>query len=117
MNMNRLWAPWRINYIKASSDTSGVKKKKKCIFCLAKNAHAKSYTVFKTKYSISMLNIFPYNNGHMLISPLRHIKELSELKECEVLDLFKTLDNTKNMLEKALKPLWYSERRRSKQMF
>lgn len=55
-----------------------------------------------------MLNIFPYNNGHMMVSPLRHVKDLSALKAAETLDLFKTLSETKALLNKILKPDGYN---------
>lgn len=55
-----------------------------------------------------MLNIFPYNNGHALISPLRHVKDFSRLKEIETLDLFKTLNYTKKILDGVLRPDGYN---------
>lgn len=99
--MDRLWAPWRINYIKNS-------KNKKCIFCRATKDAAKSYVVLRSKYSVAMLNIFPYNNGHILVSPARHSAKLSQLKAQEVLDLFETVDKTVSLLDKALKPHGYN---------
>lgn len=102
--MDRLWAPWRIKYVRTCSK----KRNKKCIFCLAQKSKARNYVIFETKYSISLLNIFPYNNGHTLISPLRHVGEISRLNMPEVLDLFKTLDQTKKILDKILKPDGYN---------
>lgn len=99
--MERLWAPWRIRYIKA-------KKQKGCIFCKGIRAKGKSYVVLKNKYSFAMLNIFPYNNGHIMVSPIRHIRELSQLKDEEALDLLGTLNKAKKMLDKALKPDGYN---------
>jgi ATP adenylyltransferase len=99
--MDRIWAPWRIKYLLG-------KAKKKCIFCDSSRKKSKSHVIFKTKYSMSMLNIFPYNNGHIMISPLRHIKELSQLKEVELIDLFKTLNKAKLLLDRVLKPHGYN---------
>lgn len=99
--MDRLWAPWRIKYIRAE-------KQKGCIFCKISSAKGKDYVIFKTKHSISVLNIFPYNNGHVMVSPKRHISELSKLKEIEILDLFKTLIKTKKLLTNVLKPDGYN---------
>jgi ATP adenylyltransferase len=99
--MDKLWAPWRIKYIKA-------KRLKKCIFCKNLKSNGKVYIILKSQYSFSMLNIFPYNNGHTLVSPIRHIKDFSQLKEAEILDLFKTLDKTKILLDKVLKPDGYN---------
>lgn len=99
--MDRLWAPWRVKYIRA-------KKQKKCIFCQGIKSEYDSYVVLKGRYSFSMLNTFPYNNGHIMISPKRHVKEFSQLKDNELLDLFKTLNNSKKLLDKVLKPDGYN---------
>jgi len=100
--MDRLWAPWRINYVRRK------KKEKGCVFCRAKKPGSADYLIFKTGFSIVMLNIYPYNNGHLLISPLRHIRDISQLKDDEMLDLFKCLDRAKKLLHKTLKPQGYN---------
>ena len=95
--MDKLWAPWRVKYIRA-------KRSKGCIFCKARKDGRKSYVIFKTKYSVAMLNIFPYNNGHAMVSPIRHIRDISQLKQVEVLDLFEAVNKIKKLLTKVLKP-------------
>jgi len=96
--MNRLWAPWRINYIQG-------KKPKGCLFCgVIKSKEKKDYLVFKTERSFCLLNVFPYNNGHLMVLPKRHVKDLSYLKEKEMLDLIKALLLAKKLLTKVLKP-------------
>jgi ATP adenylyltransferase len=94
--MDKLWAPWRIKYITA-------KKTRGCIFCQAKSSK-KHYVIFKTKHSIAILNTFPYNNGHIMVSPLAHVRRLEQLKDAEALDLLKALNKAKRLLEEALKP-------------
>ncbi|MDD5591721.1 MAG: HIT domain-containing protein [Candidatus Omnitrophica bacterium] len=84
------------------------KKQKKCIFCRELKAKHRSYIITKTRYSFSMLNIFPYNNGHVMVSPIRHVGDLSQLKDAEMLDLFKTLNKTKKVLDKTLRPHGYN---------
>lgn len=97
--MEKLWAPWRIRYIQSA------RKPKKCIFCTACRKPVKnSFVVFKTDFSLSLLNIFPYNNGHMMVAPQRHINDLSCLSESEQLDLFACLLRTKRILTKVLRP-------------
>lgn len=100
--MDKLWAPWRINYV--SSKIKG----KGCIFCRAKRSKINDYVVFKTKKSICLLNIYPYNNGHLLISPLRHIADVDLMHEEEILDMFKCLKRAKGLLQKVLKPQGYN---------
>lgn len=101
MNLNKLWAPWRIKYLK-------IKKQKGCMFCNALKSPEKSYIILKTRYSFAILNIFPYNNGHIMVAPLRHVRELSQLKDCEILDIFKNLNKVKALLEKTLGPHGYN---------
>lgn len=101
MTMDRLWAPWRIKYVKS-------KKNKKCIFCEGIKNKRKNYVIFKTGSSFAMLNIFPYNNGHAMVSPIRHKPELSQLKDEEALDLFHTLNKVKGLLDRVLKPHGYN---------
>lgn len=99
--MDKLWAPWRIKYISKC-------KQKKCIFCESKHNPGKNFVILKTKHSIAMLNIFPYNNGHVMVSPLQHKKDLNLLNDIEIVDLFRTVDKIKALLEKVLKPDGYN---------
>lgn len=101
MTMDKLWAPWRNKYIR-------MKKQRSCLFCTAKKRKGNHYTVLKTQYSLCLLNIFPYNNGHLMVSPLRHVKDLAQLKDAELLDLLKTLIQAKKLLNKALRPRGYN---------
>ena len=100
--MDRIWAPWRIKYIQK-------KMKKKCIFCLEdKSQHKKNYLFIKNKYSMAMLNAYPYNNGHVMVFPRRHVKNLEVLKKEEIFDIFKTLNQSIKRLNKILKPQGYN---------
>jgi len=98
MTQDRLWAPWRVGYITAK------KKRKACIFCAGVRGGKGSHVIFKTKHSIAMLNIFPYNNGHLMVAPVRHVADLEQLKKTEVLDLFAAIVRAKKLLKKVLRP-------------
>jgi len=99
--MDKLWAPWRINYIRQ-------KKQKKCIFCLPAEKNGGKHAVFQTRYSICILNTFPYNNGHLMVSPKRHVRDLRLLKEGEASDLFNAVNRSMALLDKVLKPQGYN---------
>jgi len=99
--MDKLWAPWRIKYVKG-------RQTKKCVFCEAAKNKQKHYVILKTKHSIALLNIFPYNNGHMMVSPIRHKGCLGVLSDVEILDLFHTVNRTRQLLNKVLKPGGYN---------
>ena len=96
--MDRLWAPWRITYV------SKANKDKQCIFCRAGKGTKADFVVFKTKYSLCMLNIFPYNNGHLMVTPLRHVKDLERLSQAEIIDLFQSLVRAQKGLSAVLRP-------------
>jgi ATP adenylyltransferase len=55
-----------------------------------------------------MLNIYPYNNGHVMVSPLRHIASLEKLREEELNDLMKLVIKTKRILDRVLNPNGYN---------
>jgi len=108
----KLWAPWRINYVNKNkpqgyglaSFGQSQKKQKGCIFCQAKNIPKSDYVIFKTSKSICLMNIYPYNNGHLMIAPLRHFSDITNSTEAEILDMFKCLKKAKALLKKVLKP-------------
>ncbi len=99
--MDRLWAPWRIKYLKA-------KRPKGCILCNSLNSKHENYVILKSRHSFAVLNIYPYNNGHIMVSPIKHKGKLSQLTNEEVLDLFHTLNKTRELLDKVLKPDGYN---------
>ena len=96
---DRLWAPWRISYIQAPKNDDA-----NCIFCSAFKRKHHDQVLFTSRHSTAMLNIFPYNNGHLMVAPRRHLPDLSLLKESELLDLFKSVVTAQARLKKALKP-------------
>lgn len=103
--MDRIWAPWRVKYI-----TKILKTDHSCVFCkiLKEKKDVKNYVIVRTKYCFSVMNIYPYNNGHLLILPKRHVDDLSKLKKDEREDLFDLLDLSKALLDKAIKPHGYN---------
>lgn len=97
--LQRLWAPWRIGYIQESK-----KKKAGCIFCEAALTGRASQVVFKTASSVAMLNIYPYNNGHLMVSPRRHVKDIALLSDKELLDLMRSVVRAQKILADLLSP-------------
>jgi len=97
--MNNLWAPWRSKFIYS-------RKHKGCIFCgNKKNGKTdKRYIVEKSELSFSMLNLYPYNNGHVMVAPFRHVKDFNSLTDKELLDMMKLVRKTISKIEKKLKP-------------
>ena len=101
--MEIIWAPWREKYVKT-------KKTKGCLFCIAAKSRAdrKNYVLYRSRYFFSMLNIYPYNNGHIMIAPYRHIRDLNSLTNDEIADLFTHFKKVYTRLNKCLKPHGYN---------
>lgn len=62
------------------------------------------FIVKKSKFSFALLNIYPYNNGHIMVSPYRHVKGLKGLNDSELLDMMKLARDIQGLLEKKLRP-------------
>jgi len=98
--MERLWAPWRIGYILSD------KKEEGCIFCnalRAKNDEEK-LILYRSEHSFIIMNLYPYNAGHIMVVPNRHLNTPLELTEKEQLDLFKLVNMGVKAIQKVMKP-------------
>lgn len=104
--MDQLWAPWRLAYVAAHGPT----KDAGCFICRGLAAHddRAHLIVERTRHSAVILNRFPYNNGHLLIAPLAHRGELSELDDEVLLDLQFALRRVTGLLTKAIQPDGYN---------
>ncbi|MEM1644267.1 MAG: HIT domain-containing protein [Ignisphaera sp.] len=87
--MEVLWAPWRKNYVTSTI----IKDHSNCIFCKAtQDIHSNNYVIYKSKFTIAILNKYPYNNAHTMVAPIRHIPSPELLNDEELLDLIKTIN-------------------------
>ncbi|MEW6170087.1 MAG: HIT domain-containing protein [Candidatus Omnitrophota bacterium] len=103
--MTTLWAPWRINYVGKTLKQKGCLL---CKFAKEKRPNKKNLVFLTSKLSFSVLNKFPYNNGHVMICPRRHIKNLSQLAKNEILDLIELLIKTQKLLDTSLSAQGYN---------
>lgn len=99
--MERLWAPWRIRYIKAFG-TSG----DECIFCTkpAEHRDEENFILFRGAQTFVILNIFPYNSGHIMVAPYRHVDTLERLSDEELTELFKITQVSLRALRETFRP-------------
>ena len=101
MERKNLWAPWRIGYIQALNESSD------CFIChnLANSQDDdKNLVLWRCERSIVILNRFPYNNGHLLIAPVRHIPNLEQATDEELLELTKLVRESQKALSLTIKP-------------
>ncbi|RLI04350.1 HIT family hydrolase [Candidatus Bathyarchaeota archaeon] len=97
--MKQIWAPWRIEYIL-------VKKSEECIFCkLPKEERdEENFILLRGKKNFIILNNYPYNNGHLMVAPFRHVGNLEELTDEELDEHFRMVRKSVEILKKAYKP-------------
>ena len=95
--MERLWAPWRMDYILGEKD-------KGCVFCTAakEKEDQKNLIVARGKHCFVILNKYPYNNGHLMVTPYRHVSDLIELEEPELLELMKLTQQATKVMKKTM---------------
>lgn len=95
--MDNLWAPWRIKYILGKKTTG-------CIFCQKpkQKKDKANYILKRGKFVFSILNIFPYNNGHTLIVPYRHIDSIEKMNNDELIEMFDFIKHTSKLLKTKL---------------
>ena len=84
--MNRLWAPWRLQYVTKDKSPAG------CIFCDKPRAgdDRANHIVHRGLSAFVLLNTYPYNNGHIMIAPFAHLSSLEDLPPAtlhEMMDL------------------------------
>jgi ATP adenylyltransferase len=81
--LDHLWSPWRLDYVTAGKPSAG------CVFCLAAEAAGGAGApdrlgVFRGVTAYVVLNRYPYNNGHVMVVPRRHVATLMELSAEEL---------------------------------
>ena len=76
--MKQLWAPWRIEYILGPKPDA-------CVFCLpeSRDEDEERLVLHRGKRAFVIMNRYPYNNGHLLVCPFRHVSELTDLESAE----------------------------------
>ena len=97
--MDRLWAPWRMEYV-------GAAQAEGCIFCTkpVENRDEENLILTRGNHAFLMMNIFPYNNGHLMAAPFRHVADLSQIRSDEMLDLMQMVLVGKEALLRAFSP-------------
>ena len=97
--MEHLWSPWRLAYITGGASTGG------CVFCAAlADPQAESLIVFRGTTCFVILNLFPYNNGHLMVIPNRHIATLASATPEERGELIELTARAEVALTEAYQP-------------
>jgi ATP adenylyltransferase len=101
--MKRLHSPWRSQYIQTFK-TPG--RKTGCVLCAARRSARddRHYVVARGKHSFVILNLYPYNSGHCMVVPNRHVGRLDALTPAEYSEMFKFIRRVVAALERVSAP-------------
>ena len=114
MANEQLWAPWRLEYIVAGKDDAepcspdallpGAEAE--CFLCRAmvSGDERRRGIIHRGTDTITLLNRYPYNNGHVLIAPARHVCRLDELGEEVAAEISRQITRMTVLLEKVMSP-------------
>lgn len=97
--MERLWAPWRLEYIQGADEQEG------CIFCRARDgADDESLVVRRGERAFVVLNRYPYASGHLMVAPNRHESEFGELDAEEAVEIHRLAASGLGALAETMRP-------------
>jgi len=98
--VERLWSPWRLAYVTgASGETSSG-----CIFCNTTEPGRDDLIVARGRLSYVVLNLYPYNNGHLMVVPNRHVASLAALTAEERSEMLMFTTHAETVLNEAYVP-------------
>lgn len=96
--MEKIFAPWRIRYVLAS-------KPKECVFCSAVKGNERDrLVVYKAEKSFVLMNQYPYNPGHVMVCPKRHVPSTEDLSDEELLEIMKLVNLSIKAIRISMNP-------------
>lgn len=97
--MELKWTPWRMAYIKRGKDDE-------CVFCRvpAENRDRANLVVYRGHHCYVLLNLYPYNTGHLMVVPYAHVGDLAELDNQVAVELISLAQCSLRALDRALSP-------------
>ena len=98
--MDRIWAPWRMQYIELGDTPEG------CIFCVfpAQDRDRENLILYRGKTCFVMLNSYPYNPGHLMIAPYKHTANMYDLSDEELLEINRLLRYSIRLITECMHP-------------
>lgn len=103
--MKKIYAPWRSKYTTNTARTKNENAKdKECVFCkqFKQKKDTQHFILKRTKHNAIMLNLYPYNAGHLLIMPLSHTATLDKLSKTARTELMELLSESAQVVKKIV---------------
>lgn len=98
---SRLWAPWRMEYVKSPKN-----EEDGCVFCTRAESDydRENLILYRGKFNFIIMNLYPYNNAHLMVVPYDHVSDTSSLAENTLNEMIGLADKTMQLLKGALNP-------------
>lgn len=97
--MERLWSPWRYAYVTRNDSDHG------CVFCDAlRHEQGRALILIEAETCYVILNLYPYNSGHLMVVPRRHVGTLAALTSVEIAELAEWVRRSEMALNEAYEP-------------
>ena len=97
--MKWIWAPWRIEYVR-------MEKPEGCILCEkpGQGDDVQNYILYRGSQNFVIMNCYPYNPGHLMVAPYRHVAGLDELSLAELHEHFEIVSRSTKLLREVFNP-------------
>lgn len=102
--MKRMFSPWRSKYIASFKNERPKKGESLFTGILRQNKDVKNFVIIRKKYCFVMMNLYPYNSGHLLVIPYRQTADISELTTEENAEIMETTAQMIGILKKVMRP-------------
>jgi len=93
---DHLWSPWRMDYINRPKE-----KKSGCVLCQYKTKNDK-LVIHRTRDSFIVMNLYPYNNGHVMICPMDHVSDFNKLNNKFRLEMLSHISLITDFMKKEM---------------
>ena len=101
MTHEQLWAPWRLSYIVTTKEH----RPEGCFLCrfaAEPRSDRENLVVARSERTLTVVNRYPYNNGHLLVAPVAHKADITELDEAELLECMQELQRMTALIRQQM---------------
>jgi ATP adenylyltransferase len=99
-----MWAPWRMAYVSAEHGLSDAERR--CVFCslVAQEDDERTYILHRGRHAFVIMNLYPYNNGHLMMVPYAHVDTLREVEPEALAEMMELAQRAQAVLEERMRP-------------
>jgi len=99
-----MWSPWRMSYVAAEKDHGF--EGPSCVFCDLPSRHddERTYILYRGARAFVIMNLYPYNNGHLMMVPYAHVDSLADLDEETLAELMTLAQRSQAVVQERMRP-------------